>query len=186
MGVSFDQLLSDLDELIAPVGYKAEIIRGNMVLSPWHPGYCALVMRSVCEQLEPHVPEGHRICDGPVLYVFPDDERAFGPDVHAAPRRIFKTTSNRLDGGALSLVAELTSPSTRDDDRTDKARVYGRAGIPVYLLLDMQEERCSIFWSPSPQGYEGRLTKPFGEKLRIPEPYDCTLDTTGFQRPASS
>ncbi|MGW1166238.1 Uma2 family endonuclease [Streptomyces sp. NPDC002550] len=182
----FEHLLDDLDRLIVPPGYKPEIIRGNIVLSPWHPGYCALVMDSICKQLGPHRPAGHRVCDGPVLFVFPQDGRAFGPDIHVAPRRIFGTTGNHLNGAALSLAGELTSPSTRDDDYQDKSLVYGRAGVSVYLLLDMQEDRVTVFWSPSPQGYEARLSKPFGGQLHIPEPFDCTLDTTGFQRPASS
>jgi Uma2 family endonuclease len=95
------------------------------------------------------------------------------------------STGNRLDGESLTLAAELTSSSTRDDDLTDKAVVYGRAGVPVYLLLDMQEERATVFWDPSPKGYESRETRPFGEKLHIPAPFDCTLDTTGFEAPAS-
>ena len=56
---------------------------------------------------------------------------------------------------ALSLAAELTSSSTRDDDLTDKVVVYGRAGIPVYLLLDMQEETGD------------RLLDALGQGLRI-------------------
>jgi hypothetical protein len=182
----FKILLDDLDRLIVPPGYKAEIIKGNIVLSPWHPGYCCLVMESVRDQLGPHLPAEHDIRDGPVLFVFPGDERAYGPDIHVAPRRVFETTSNRLDGAALSLAGELTSPSTRDDDHLDKSLVYGRAGVPVYLLLDMQEERATVFWSPSPRGYQVRFTRPFGEKLHIPAPFDCTLDTTGFEAPASS
>ncbi|MFE7273631.1 Uma2 family endonuclease [Streptomyces sp. NPDC057623] len=179
----FEALLDDLDELIAPDGYKAEIIRGSIVLSPFSKGYYTDVMELICDQLRPCLPEGHRISYGPNLYVFPGDERAYGPDVHAAPRRAFRTTSNRLDGDALSFVAELTSPSTRDDDLTDKVFVYGRAGVPVYLLLDMQEEQSTVFWTPSAKGYESRCTRPFGEKLPIPAPFDCTLDTTGFQAP---
>ncbi|KUL22069.1 Uma2 family endonuclease [Streptomyces regalis] len=179
----FEVLLDDLDELIMPDGYKAEIIRGSIVLSPFSKGYYTDVMELVCDQLRPCLPEGHRVSYGPNLYVFPGDERAYGPDVHAAPRRAFRTTSNRLDGEALSFVAELTSPSTRDDDLTDKVRVYGRAGVPVYLLLDMQEDQATVFWTPSAKGYESHCTRPFGEKLPIPAPFDCTLDTTGFQAP---
>jgi Uma2 family endonuclease len=140
-------------------------------------------MHRVCDQLKPHLPEGHVVSVGRRLYVFPSAERAYEPDIHAVHRRSYETASNRVDGETLSFVAELTLPSTRDDDRTDKAETYGKAGIPVYLLLDMQEERATVFWSPSPQGYQGRFTKPFGEKLRIPEPFDCPLDTEGFQRP---
>ncbi|NUR93461.1 MAG: Uma2 family endonuclease [Nonomuraea sp.] len=179
---SFEDLLDTLDELDVP-GYRAEIIKGSIVLSPWSKGYYADAMELICDQLRPHLPEGHRISVGPFLYVFPGDERAYGPDIHVASRHVFRTTSNRLDGEALTFVAELTSTSTRDDDLTDKVRVYGRAGVPVYLVLDMQEEQATVFWTPSAKGYESHFTRPFGEKLPMPAPFDCTLDTDGFQRP---
>ncbi|WP_328341525.1 Uma2 family endonuclease [Streptomyces violaceus] len=182
---SFQELLDILDELRLRDGFKAEIIRGKIVVSPWSQGYYHRVMELVCEQLRPHLFPGHRISCGPFLYVFPGDERAYGPDIHAAPGRVFETTSNRLDGEALSFVAELTSSSTRDDDLTDKVEVYGRAGVPVYLLLDMQEEQATVLWTPSAKGYESRVTRPFGEKLPIPAPFDCLLDTAGFQAPES-
>nr|WP_267970873.1 Uma2 family endonuclease [Streptomyces glomeratus] len=86
---------------------------------------------------------------------------------------------------ALSLAAELTSSSTRDDDLTDKVVVYGRAGIPVYLLLDMQEEQATVFWTPSAKGYESHCTKPFEEKPTIPAPFGCILDPAGFHAPES-
>ncbi|MET8814324.1 Uma2 family endonuclease [Streptomyces sp. NPDC004549] len=180
---NFEALLDGLDELVVPVGYKAEIIKGNIVLSPWSKGYYHRVMELVCAQLAPALPEGHTIGSAPFLYVFPQDERAYGPDIHAAPRQVYETASNRLDGEALSFVAELTSASTRDDDLTDKVEVYGRAGIPVYLILDMQEERATVLWTPSAKGYESSCTKPFGEELYIPAPFDRPLDTTGFRAP---
>ncbi|MER6632093.1 Uma2 family endonuclease [Streptomyces sp. NPDC000987] len=182
---SFEELLDALDELVVPDGYKAEIIRGNIVLSPWSKGYYRRVMELVCKQLEPHLPQGHVIDRSPFLYVFPGDERAYGPDIHAAHERTFETTSSHLDGEGLSFVAELTSPSSRDDDLTDKVLVYGRAGIPVYLLLDMQEKQATVFSTPSAKGYEARCTKPFGEKLPLPRPFDCLLDTAGFEPPAT-
>jgi Uma2 family endonuclease len=135
--------------------------------------------------MEPHLPEGQCINYGPFLYVFPGDECAYGPDIHAADERAFETESNHLDGEALSFVAELTSPSTRKDDLTGKVEVYGRAGVPVYLLLDMQEQEATVYGSPSARGYRVRISKPFGEKLPIPEPFDFTLDTSGFDAPRS-
>jgi len=180
---SFEGLLDALDQLDLPDGYKAEIIKGNIVVSPWSKAYYADVMDLVCDQLRPYLPEEHRISWGPLLYVFPGAERAYGPDIHAAHRRTRRTTSNRLDGEGLSFVAELTSPSTRIDDLTDKVRVYAKAGVPVYLVLDMQEEEASLFLEPYEHGYKSRLTKPFGEKLYIPDPFGCELDTAGFQAP---
>jgi Uma2 family endonuclease len=180
---SLEVMLDALDELIAPVGFKAEIIRGNIVLSPWSKGYYTPIMKSVCDQLGPYLPKGHVIERTPQLFVFPGDECAYGPDIHAAHQRVFQTESNRLDGEALSFVAELTSPSTRNDDLTGKVEVYARAGVPVYLLLDMQEQEAIVYGSPSARKYQVRISKPFGEKLPIPDPFGCTLDTSEFHRP---
>ncbi|MFF4307284.1 Uma2 family endonuclease [Streptomyces sp. NPDC001601] len=182
---SFEDLLDVLDELNLRDGFKAEIYRGKIVVSPWSKGYYHRVMKQVCEQLRPFLPEDHCLSIGPFLYVFPGDESAYGLDIHAAPSRAFETESNHLDGEALVFVAELTSPSTRDDDLTDKVTVYGRAGVPVYLLLDMQAKQSTVFWTPSATGYESHCTRPFGEDLHIPKPFDCPLDTTGFHAPTT-
>ncbi|MDQ0933526.1 Uma2 family endonuclease [Streptomyces turgidiscabies] len=180
---SFEDLLDDLDKLYVPDGYRAEIIKGNIVVSPWSKGYYSRVMKLVRRQLEEYLPEGHLIDSSPLLFVFPGVERAYGPDIYAAHERTLETDSNRLDGEGLSFVAELTSPSTRNDDLTDKVEVYGNAGVPVYLALDMQQEEASLFLGPYEKGYKSRLTKPFGEKLYIPDPFGCELDTAGFQAP---
>ena len=58
---SFEDLLDLLEELNVPDGYNAEIIRGNIVVSPWSKGYYTRVMKLVCAQLEPYLPEGHII-----------------------------------------------------------------------------------------------------------------------------
>ncbi|MFI2377213.1 Uma2 family endonuclease [Streptomyces sp. NPDC018964] len=179
----FEEMLDLLDELQLRDGFKAEIIRGNIVVSPWSKGYYHRVMHLVCEQLRQHLPEGHHISSGPFLYVFPGEACAYGPDIHVAHERAFETESNRLDGEALSFVAELTSTSTRHDDLTNKVEVYRKAGVPVYLILDMQEEQATVFSMPSDKGYEACETKPFGEKLSIPAPFGCVLDTTGFKAP---
>jgi Uma2 family endonuclease len=182
---SFEDLLDDLDKLDLPDGYRAEIIKGNIVVSPWSKGYFSRVMKLVRRQLEDYLPEGHLIDSSPLLFVFPGVERAYGPDIYAAHERTLETDSNRLDGEGLSFVAELTSPSTRNDDLNDKVEVYGNAGVPVYLVLDMQQEEASLFLGPYEKGYKSRLTKPFGEKLYIPDPFGCELDTAGFQAPSA-
>ncbi|MFD9320163.1 Uma2 family endonuclease [Streptomyces sp. NPDC060053] len=181
----FDELLDLLDELRVPDGYKAEIIKGSIVVSPWSKGYYTRVMKLVCNQLEQYLPEGHIIERAPHPFVFPGLERAYGPDIHAAHEQTYETSSSHLDGEGLSFVAELTSHSTRVADLTDKVDVYAKAGVAVYLVLDMQKEQAIVYGSPSPRGYEVRFTKPFGEKLDIPDPFGCTLDTSGFQPPES-
>ncbi|MDT3726461.1 Uma2 family endonuclease [Streptomyces sp. DSM 41972] len=143
-------------------------------------------MELIRDRLRPHLPEGHRISGLPALYVFPGAERAYGPDVHAAHEPERESTSHHLDGEELSFVAEPASPSTRDAGLHDKVGVYGKAGVPVYLVLDTQDEEAAVCSSPSPEaGYEESLTEPFGEKLSLPDPFGCVLDTSGFAAPGA-
>lgn len=47
----------------------------------------------------------------------------------------------------------------------------------------MQNETTTVFWTPSARGYVSHLTVPFGEKVHIPAPFDCELDTAEFRTP---
>ncbi|GAA2335123.1 Uma2 family endonuclease [Streptomyces cuspidosporus] len=180
---SFEELCRLLPELHVPDGYRAEIIRGSIVVSPWSQGYYAPIIWAICEHLQPFAPEGHKAASTPYLFTFPASERAYGPDVYVADASAFRTRSRYIEGEALSLVAELTSIATRANDLSDKAEVYGKSGVPVYLLLDMQNETTTVFWTPSSRGYVSHLTVPFGEKVHIPAPFDCELDTASFAAP---
>lgn len=179
----FEALCRTLLSMEVPDGYRAEIIRGSIVMSPWSRGFYFRVMESIRDQLREHLPEHETCGDAPFLFTFPGQQRAYGPDLYVGARRAFETTKRYIDGEALTLVAELTSPSTRAADWDDKVRVYGEAGVPVYLLLDMEEESATVFWSPSGKGYTSRTTVPFGKPLRLPAPFDCELDTGGFGPP---
>jgi Uma2 family endonuclease len=179
----FEALCRTLLSMEVPDGYRAEIIRGSIVVSPWSKGYYFRVMESIREQLREHLPEGDACGDAPFLFAFPSWQRMYGPDLYVAARSAFDTTRPYVDGEALTLVAELTSGSTRESDLEDKVAVYGMAQVPVYLLLDMQEESATVHWAPNAKGYTSHLTVPFGKSLRVPAPFDCELDTTGLGAP---
>ncbi|WP_343070897.1 Uma2 family endonuclease [Streptomyces bathyalis] len=180
----FEAMCRTLLSMDVPDGYRAEIIRGSIVVSPWSRGFYYRVMESIREQLRQQLPEGETCGDAPFLFTFPSEQRAYGPDLYVAARAAFDTAKRYIDGEALTLVCELTSPSTRDADWDDKVRVYGKAGVPVYLLLDMEEESATVFWAPAEKGYTSHTTVPFGKTLHIPAPFDCELDTSGFGAPA--
>jgi hypothetical protein len=176
---AFEDMLRIVEELDTPEGYKAELIRGKIVVSPWSKLRYKKVMKSLRLQLEPHAPEGHDVDVAPFLFTFPGSERGFGPDLHVADEAAFDSAGRHADGAALSLVAELTSASTKDADWLDKLDTYGRV-VPVCLVLDMQVAEITAFWDPSPKGYRSRTTVPFGTSLRVPPPFDFDLDTSGF------
>ncbi|WP_319205686.1 Uma2 family endonuclease [Streptomyces sp. ME02-8801-2C] len=135
-----------------------------------------------------HVPVNSRglsHSSGPFLYVFPDQERAYGPGIRALPTGAFTAPGAVVRTARDCPSWPSWSLSSRLDDLTDKAEAYGTAGVPVYLALDMQEERASVLWRPYDKGYRSCLTQPFGEKFHIPDPFGCELDTAGFQAPSA-
>ncbi|CAM5418279.1 Putative restriction endonuclease domain-containing protein OS=Streptomyces aurantiogriseus OX=66870 GN=GCM10010251_37040 PE=4 SV=1 [Streptomyces aurantiogriseus] len=179
---SFEEMLRIVEELDTPAGYKAELIRGKIVVSPWSKLRYLRPMRRLRAQVEAHAPDGHITETSPFLFVFPPSERGYGPDLFVADESAFDADGRHADGAALSLVAELTSDSTKDVDWLDKMETYGRI-VPVYLLLDMRVGEINVLWDPSPKGYRSRTNVPFGRPVRIPAPFDFDLDTSGFAVP---
>lgn len=176
---TFETLLRMVAEMDTPDGFKAELIRGKIIVSPFSSLRCLRSMRALREQLKVHAPEGHITETSPFLFRFPAAERAYGPDLFVADEAAFEDDGRHADSAALSLVAEFTSTSTKDVDRHEKLEVYGQV-VPVYLVADMQAKEITCFSEPSPHGYRSRKTVSFGEELHVPEPFDCTIDTTGF------
>ncbi|GAA2714912.1 MULTISPECIES: Uma2 family endonuclease [Streptomyces] len=181
----FEQLCHDLEQANddLPVGYRAEIIGGNIVMSPWSKGRYLSTLRSLLKQLEPHAPAGHEALLSPNLYVFPQQERGYGPDLHVADTEAIEAVDGiLLPGSALSLVAEQTSPSTRKTDLTDKVSVYGKGEVPVYVLIDMAQGTVTVYHDPTPEeGYRAHTQVKFGDKVHIPAPFDFELDTEGWK-----
>lgn len=59
-----------------------------------------------------------------------------------------------LDPSDVVFIAELVSPSSRRKDWQIKAREYGRAGVPLYLVIYRQRQRLALFTHPGVSGYE--------------------------------
>lgn len=176
---TFENLLQTVAEMNTPVGFKAELIRGKIIVSPFSKLRYSRRMRLLREQLQAHVPKGHFADTSPFLFRFAAAERGYGPDLYVADEAAFDEEGLHADGAALSLVGEFTSVSTKDADWNEKLDVYGLL-VPVYLVVDMQGSEITCFWDPSPHGYRSRKTVSFGEPLHVPEPFDFAIDTTGF------
>jgi Uma2 family endonuclease len=178
---AFETLCGLLETMNVPEGYRAEIFGGNIVVSPWSRGSYRPVMRSIVRQLSGHEPEGHVVDVAPFLFAFPGQSRAYGPDIHVSDAQATNIDAIHLPGQALSLVAELTSESTAERDRSDKVMGYGKAGVPVYALVDMLAGAVVVHSLPSEDGYRAHIEIKFGETVRIPAPFDCELDTAGWE-----
>lgn len=56
------------------------------------------------------------------------------------------------------------------------------AGVPVYLLVDMQKGSLTVYTAPSAQGYQQQNTVLFGPTVTLPAPFDCKLDTSDWEK----
>jgi Uma2 family endonuclease len=91
------------------------------------------------------------------------------PDVSVVrgERRAFR---DRHPGPAdVALVVEVAD-TTLQRDRTTKKRLYARAGIPAYWIINLGERQIEVYTSPSNSGDEPSYAQKviFGEEDTLP------------------
>jgi Uma2 family endonuclease len=103
------------------------------------------------------------------------------PDAVFAPAEldVFHNAPSWMSPDGVELVLEVTS-SRPDLDRNEKRRAYARAGIPLYLLVDRQHRRVTLFSHAAHDDYSRTCAAAFGDKLDLPKPFDFALHTAPF------
>lgn len=85
-----------------------------------------------------------------------------------APRGRSRTTHPQP--ADIGLLIEV-SDSSLVIDRTDKARIYARAGIPVYWVVNIPDRRIEVFTQPSgptdAPAYADRTEYPVGASVPV-------------------
>ena len=64
-----------------------------------------------------------------------------------------------------ALVAEV-SISSLDADRA-MAEIYGKAGIPVYWIVNVDDRQVEVYSDPGPSGYRSHEVLAPGHVLRV-------------------
>ncbi|WP_441251081.1 Uma2 family endonuclease [Kitasatospora sp. McL0602] len=159
-------------------GERAEIIEG--VITPMSPSWAhENAADLIREQLGPRMRElDYRAGSGNLD--LPGSENYYIPDLAVVPAALARTEGPLLPDQTL-LVVEVTSPSNGDTDRTVKRRRYAQYGAPLYLLVDRQEQTCTLFSQPGRLGYtRAEGPHPFGVVIHLPDPFGLALDTSGL------
>ncbi|GAB3996856.1 hypothetical protein GCM10029992_18150 [Glycomyces albus] len=133
-------------------------------------------MKSALEQLSEHAPDEYVASDSPFKFIFPTAHGALGPDIYVVDPDQAENDTPYAPGESLALVGELTSRSTRDNDLTKKLDIYGRSGVPIYLLFDMRERRVTVY-SSLPSGVI-RRRRPKTSANRSTSPPRSTSSST--------
>lgn len=177
-------LLEGFLAMDTPEGFRAELIEGEIVVTPPpdgdHEDYIGLIVDQVARRARTRMQfsgnKGLKLRSGGGC-----------PKNHAVPDGIFAPLDLRLFRGAapwmpcegIALVVEVTSTKPQAD-REAKRRCYARGGIPLYLLIDRDAGSVTLFSDPEDADYRQHLTIPYGKPLPLPEPFAFDLETGDF------
>lgn len=168
-----DDLLDAFLDLDTPEGFKAELIEGEIVVAQPPDGDHETAIGRIVWQIARQCPEGIDFAGGKGLIV---------PGGRYIPDGTF-TVADAMAGreswskpvGVL-MVLEVTS-SRPQKDREAKRKGYATAGIPLYLLVDRQENKVLLHGDPRRGDYRAVHAVPVGEPLELPEPFGFALQT---------
>ena len=137
----------DYLELPHEPGYSFEILEGMLIKEPSpnviHQRVSRRLQRTLEDYFWEHDPQGE-VFNAPLDTTF-YDINVVQPDllyVSGENKDIIKDT--RIDG-APTLVVEILSPSTSRKDRLIKMRIYQKAGVKHYWLVDPEEQTVECF-----------------------------------------
>jgi Uma2 family endonuclease len=177
-------LLDIFLSLDTPEGFRAELIEGEIVVTPppdgEHEKYISRVVRQVIKRSRTDMDvsgnKGLLLERGGAC----PRNRAI-PDVTFAPleQDLFGSAESWMPCKGIAMVLEVTSTKPQAD-REAKRRCYARADIPLYLLADREASSVTLFSAPENDDYREICTRPFGKSLPLPEPFAFDLDTADF------
>lgn len=101
------------------------------------------------------------------------------PDGALAPEDHFAGQGEWATPEGVLMVVEITSHDRDTDrrDRRDKLAAYAAAELPVYLLVDREAGRVSVYSDPANGTYRLRQSHDYGEVVELPAPVGISLHT---------
>jgi Uma2 family endonuclease len=107
-----------------------------------------------------------------------NEEKFFIPDIAVAHPG---TTSNEEFRDNIAMVVEVTSPKSAETVENDygiKAEQYAEAGVPLYLLVDQEKSRWTLFaLATEKPGYQIEAQGDYGSPIELPDPLAFTVAT---------
>ena len=97
------------------------------------------------------------------------------PDVVVLLSSVVDEPDCAVTAGHVALVAEVASAFSVRMDRVWKPHLYADAGIPAYLLVELEGSTVTWFAMAGPGGYERRGVAVGDEELLVTEPFEVRI-----------
>jgi Uma2 family endonuclease len=163
---SVDQYEKMVEQGILKAGEGAELLEGLVVQKmTQHPPH-ATAVDYVMDALRPLLPEGWRLREQKPIRLSKSEPE---PDVVVirGPLSLYEQRHPRP--ADVALVIEVAE-SSLEEDRTDKGRMYARARIPVYWIINLVAAQVEVYTRPKggrQPGYRQRRDYRIGEKVPL-------------------
>ncbi|WP_329120810.1 Uma2 family endonuclease [Streptomyces sp. NBC_01465] len=170
----------------APETVRLEFINGRLVVKAMPDGNHSEMLMWLVRQCMQQRPELNLMPERGVKAEAYRKGRARA-DAVLAPRRHFRGHGEWSDTEGILMAVEITSrdADTNQRDRIDKPIGYAEADIPVYLLIDRDDDTLTVYSEPKDGTYQQHPSYPFGAEVALPDPVGITLDTEELKDYAS-
>ncbi|MDQ1046581.1 Uma2 family endonuclease [Streptomyces sp. V4I2] len=173
----------DVDEFeelaaVAPETVRLEYINGKVVVKAMPDGNHTSIFMWLLRQCMQHRPDLDLAPERGVKAEAYRKGRA-RTDGFLAPVDHFKGDGEWSETDGALMAVEITSHDKDTDqrDRIDKPVGYAEADIPVYLLIDRDNNTLTVFSEPKDGRYQLSSSYPWGATVAIPHPVGITLHT---------
>ncbi|MFJ8043208.1 Uma2 family endonuclease [Kitasatospora sp. NPDC096147] len=168
-----NDLLEAFLALDTPEGFKAELIEGEIIVTPPPDGDHEGAIGRIVTQVIRRYPGDITVAGNKGLIV-PGDR--YIPGVTFAEEGAFDGQDSWMLPEGVLMVVEVTSRKP-GRDREAKRRGYAAAGIPLYLLVDRGKNEVVLHSDPWRGDYHGVKGVPTGQPLPLPAPFGFDLST---------
>lgn len=174
-------MLRTYAQIELPEGQRAELIGGEIVISPTPTNYHNWIYAQLHRLLDRGTPD-ELVVTNTTTVALPATGERYVPDLLICESAVLRDAREwQVPAEDVLLVGEITSMSTVLRDRKNKAQGYGRSRVPLYLLVDPLdgEGSATVFAEPDGSGrYRVEHRVLFGERFTLPEPFGLEIDTS--------